>query len=126
VSSLQKFLEVAPRCQGYFLDRLSLERIDDIDALELGLRWGPERPDMTLAFRDVYFCSVERPPGPGDAPLDKVTAALVEPSDSPWPEGLSLELIRSASLPTLIWFRADGPVQISVLAAIASASLEIV
>ncbi|WP_369244476.1 hypothetical protein [Streptomyces sp. R41] len=125
MSSLQTFLGVAPDCQGYFLDRLSLERIDDVDALEIGLRWGPEKPDMTLAFRDVYFCSIERPPGPGDAPLDQVTATLLEPSDSPWPEGLALELIRSSSLPALIWFRAEGPVQVSVLAAIASVSLEI-
>jgi len=125
VSSLQKFLEVAQDCQGYFLDRLSLERIDDIDALEMGLRWGPEKPDMTLAFRDVYFCSIERPPGSGDAPLDQVAATLLEPSDSPWPEGLTLELIRSSSLPALIWFRAEGPVQVSVLAAIASVSLEV-
>jgi len=126
LSSLQKFLEVAPGCQGYFLDRLSLERIDAVDALEVGLRWGPEKPDMTLSFRDVYFCSVERPPGPGDAPLDQVTATLLEPRDSPWPEGLPLELIRSASLPAMVWFRAEGPVQVSVLAAIASVSLEIV
>lgn len=125
MNSFQKFLEVVPRCQGYFLDRFSLERIDDIDALEMGLHWGPEKPDMTLAFRGVYFCSVERPPGPGDAPLDQVTAVLLEPSDSPWPEGLSLELIRSSLLPTLIWFQAKGPVQVSVLAAIASVSLEI-
>ncbi|MGW0210392.1 hypothetical protein ACWDZ8_32955 [Streptomyces sp. NPDC003233] len=125
MTSFQKFLEAGPRCQGYFLDRLSLERIDDVDALEMGLRWGPEKPDMTLSFRDVYFCSVERPPGPGAAPLDRVTAELVEPSDSPWPEGLPLELTRSSSLPALIWFRAEGPVQVSVLAAIASASLEV-
>jgi hypothetical protein len=125
VSSLQKFREVARGCQGYFLDRLSLERIDDVDALEVGLRWGPDKPDMTLAFRDVYFCSVERPPGPGDAPLDRVTAMLLEPSESPWPDGLDLELTRSSSLPPLIWFRAEGPVQISVLAAIASVSLEV-
>jgi len=125
VSSLQKFLKVAPGCQGYFLDRLSLQRIDDVDALEIGLRWGPEKPDMTLAFRDVYFCSIERSPGPGDAPLDQVTATLLEPSNSSWPDGLALELVRSSSLPTLIWFRAEGPVQVSVLAAIASVSLEV-
>lgn len=125
MSSLQKFLEVTQGCQGYFLDRFSLERIDDIDALEMGLRWGPEKPDITLAFRGVYFCSIARPPGPGDAPLDQVAATLLEPSDSPWPEGLTLELIRSSLLPTLIWFRAEGPVQVSVLAAIASVSLEV-
>ncbi|WP_432073818.1 hypothetical protein [Streptomyces wuyuanensis] len=126
MSSLRKFVEVAPRCEGYFVDRLSLERIDDIDALEIGLRWGPEKPDVTLAFRDVYFCSVERPVGPGDAPLDRVAATLLEPSDSLWPEGLSLELIRSSSLPALIWFRTEGPVRLSILAAIASVSLEVV
>ncbi|MFF8290025.1 hypothetical protein ACF068_12450 [Streptomyces sp. NPDC016309] len=126
MSSLRKFLEVAPRCQGYFLDRLSLERIDGSDALELGLHWGPEKPDITLAFRDVYFCAIERPADPGDAPLDQVAATLLEPSDSPWPEELSLELIRSSSLPTLIWFRTEGPVQVSVLAAIASVSLEVI
>lgn len=125
MSSLQSFLEIADRCQGYFLDRFSLQRIDDVDALEVGLRWGPEKPDLTLAFREVYFCSVERPPGPGAAPLDQVTAILVEPSDSPWPEGLSLEMVRVSSLPTLVWFRAVGPVQISVLAAVVSASNEI-
>ncbi len=126
MSTLQKFLSIAPSCEGYFLDRFSLERIDDVDALDMGLRWGPEKPDMTFAFRDVYFCSVERPPGPGSAPLDQVTATILEPSDAPWPEGLDLELIRSSSLPTLIWFRAEGPVHVSVLAAIASVSLEVI
>ncbi|RLU99298.1 hypothetical protein CTZ27_15250 [Streptomyces griseocarneus] len=125
MTSLQRFLEVAPHCQGYSLDRLPLERIDDVDAMEIGLHWGPDKPDMMLAFRDIYFCSIERPPGPGAAPLDQVTAALIEPSDSPWPDGLPLELIRSSSLPTLVWFLAEGPVRISVLAAIASASLEV-
>ncbi|WP_190232918.1 hypothetical protein [Streptomyces avicenniae] len=125
MSSLQSFIEAAPGCQGYFLDRFSLDRIDEIDALEVGLRWGPEKPDMALAFRDVYFCSIERPPGSGDAPLDQVTAQILEPSDLLWPEGLPLEMIRSSSLPALVWFRVEGPVQISVLAAIASVSLEI-
>lgn len=125
MSSLQTFLKLAPDCRGYFLDRLSFQRIDDADALDIGLRWGVDKPDMTLAFRSVYFCSIERPPGPGEAPLDQVSVMLLEPSDSPWPEGLSLELVRSSSLPTLIWFCAEGPVQISVLAAIGSISLEV-
>ncbi|GAA0949514.1 hypothetical protein [Nonomuraea longicatena] len=125
VGSFQKFLAVVSGCRGYFLDRLSLERIDNVDALEIGLRWGPEKPDMTLAFRDVYFSVIEWTPGPGTAPLDQVAATLLEPSDSPWPEGLAPQLVRSSSLPMLVWFRTEGPVHISVLAAIASVSLEV-
>ncbi|WP_031002067.1 hypothetical protein [Streptomyces sp. NRRL F-5727] len=65
MSSFQTFLDVAPRCQGYFLDRFSLERIDDVAALEMGLRWGLGKPDMTFAFRDVYFCAIEVHSGAG-------------------------------------------------------------
>jgi hypothetical protein len=31
----------APLCTGYLVDRLALSRIDETDALDIGLRWGP-------------------------------------------------------------------------------------
>ncbi|MEU7749688.1 hypothetical protein ACIBO2_08760 [Nonomuraea sp. NPDC050022] len=125
MSAFDQFLKVAPRCEGYVVDRLSLAQVDDVDALEIGLRWGPEKPDIMLAFRDLYFFSIGRTPGPGAGPLDQVMATVLGPENAPWPDGISLDLVRSTSLPPLLWLRVEGPVQFDVIAAIATVSLEV-
>ncbi|TMR88033.1 hypothetical protein [Nonomuraea basaltis] len=125
MSTFDKFLKVVPSCHGYVIDRLSLAQVDDADALEIGLRWGPEKPDITLAFRDVYFFSIVKLPGPGAEPLDQVVATALEPRNESWPDGVWLDLVRSTSLPPLIWLGAEGPVQLNVIAAIATVSVEV-
>lgn len=125
MSVFNQFLRVVSTCEGYVVDRLSLALVDEADALEVGLRWGPEKPDVTIAFRDIYHFSIGRLPGPGAEPVDQVKATVLEPMNGPWPEGVPLDLVRSTALPQLIWLRTEGPVQLSVLAAIATVSLEV-
>ncbi|WP_322749068.1 MULTISPECIES: hypothetical protein [unclassified Frankia] len=125
MTGFSQLLEIAPRCTGYVIDRLSFSRVDDLEALDIGLRWGPQKPDIIIAFRDVYYFSIGRLPGPGAEPLDQVIATVLEPKDGPWPDGVSFDLVRSVSFPSLVWLRAEGPVQLSVIAAIATVHLEI-
>ncbi|WP_040793485.1 hypothetical protein [Nocardia paucivorans] len=115
----------APLCVGYMVDRLTLSQIDETDALDIGLRWGPAKPDIILSFQDVYYFEIGRLPGPGAEPLDDVTATVLPPADEPWPAQLHIDTIRSAALPPLLWFRAEGPVQLNVVAAIANAFVEL-
>lgn len=121
----ESFRTVAPKCEGYMINRLTLAQIDDVDALEIGLRWGPDKPDIDLSFRNVLYFLLGRATDPSKAPLSEVSATVLEPENSDWPEGVFLDLVRSTALPTLLWFRAEGPVQLSVIAAIATASLEV-
>lgn len=57
--------------------------------------------------------------------MSRLISCSLEPGNFDWPEGVFLDLVRSTALPTLLWFRAEGPVQLSVIAAIATASLEV-
>ncbi|MFF7474454.1 hypothetical protein [Streptomyces sp. NPDC008092] len=124
MNEFARLCEKVPDFAGYVIDRLSMSRIEEADALDIGLRWGPGKPDVTLSFRDVFYFTIGRIPGPGAEPLDRLAAQVLQPQDQPWPDGLSMDLVRSASLPTLIWVRAEGPVQLSVVAAIATIFME--
>lgn len=125
MTEFDRIRSAAPRCTGYLIDRMTFSRVDENDALDIGLRWGPTEPDIVLSFQNVYYLEIGRLPGPGAEPLDNVTAAVLPPSDEPWPAQLSIDTIRSASLPPLLWLRAEGPVQLNVVAAIATAFVEL-
>jgi hypothetical protein len=124
MTTFEAFCNVATSCEGYLIERLFLSRVEDTDALDIALRWGPEKPDITLSFQNIYYLETGRLPEAAAGPLDQVTTTLLEPRDEPWPEGLEPDLVRSAELPALIWFRASGPVQLSVVSAIATAYVE--
>lgn len=124
MTDFKEFLELVPKCEGYMIDRLSFSQIEDLDSLELGLRWGPRKPDITLAFRHVLYFLVGRASEPSSAPLNEVAATVLPPEDASWPDGVFFDTIRTASLPSLVWFRAEGPVQLSIIASIATASIE--
>lgn len=125
MTEFESFRKVAKSCEGYFIERLSLSRVDESDSLDIGLRWGPDKPDVTLSFVSVYYFVMGHQPGSGAEPLSEVKVTVLEPSDEPWPEGLAFEDMRSAALPPLIWLSAAGPVQLDVLAAIATAYVEV-
>ena len=124
MTEFKRFQEVAESCEGYLIERLSFSRVDESDSLDIGLRWGPNKPDVTLSFLNVYYFVMGHQPGAGAEPLSEVKTTVLGPSDEPWPEGLAFEDMRSAALPPLIWLSASGPVQLDVLAAIATAYVE--
>ncbi|MEU6748496.1 hypothetical protein ABZ914_19960 [Spirillospora sp. NPDC046719] len=119
------FTKVALACEGYSIERLSTSLAEGGDSVDLQLRWGPGRPDVVLSFANVYYLEVGRPPGPGAAPLSELAVTVLEPSGEPWPVGLSIDLVRSPTLPALVWLRAAGPVQLNIVAAIATAYQEV-
>ncbi|GAA4640775.1 hypothetical protein GCM10023196_107560 [Actinoallomurus vinaceus] len=119
------FIDAISLCEGYLVERLIMSRIGDSDVVDISLRWGPDKPDVMLSFEDVYYFEVGGGPGRGTEPLYELTATVLEPSSEPWPDGINLDIVRSASLPALLWFRAGGPAQLTVLAAIATAYREV-
>ncbi|MWA02746.1 hypothetical protein F8568_020680 [Actinomadura sp. LD22] len=119
------FRKVALACEGYGIERLSVSQTEESCTVDLLLRWGPGKPDVVLSFTDVYYLEVGRPPGSGAIPLMELAATVLEPGDDPWPAGLSIDLVRSSSLPPLLWFRAGGIIQMNIVSAIATAYQEI-
>jgi hypothetical protein len=121
----ESFQNVAASCEGYSIHRVSMSRMEDAAAVDITLRWGPDAPDVVLSFDDVYYFEVGGALERGDDPVLELKSTVLEPSDDPWPDGLGIDLVRSAELPTLIWFRSGGPAQLSVLAPIATAYREV-
>lgn len=124
MSTFDAFSSVAVACEGYSIYRLGMSRIADTTAVDITLRWGPDAPDVVLSFDDVYYFEVGGMLGRGVDLLFELEATVLEPSNDPWPDGLGFDLVRSDSLPTLMWFRSGGPAQLSVLAPIATAYRE--
>ncbi|WP_216905937.1 hypothetical protein [Nocardia noduli] len=120
MTNIENVCAAAPHFGGYFIDRLALVRGAEGDTLDVGLHWGPQKPDYYLSFERLYYFSISRFPGPDAEPLDKVEATILEPGDEPWPVGLSVNARRSLSLPRLLWFRTEGPVRLVVVAAVAT------
>ncbi|MFE4457197.1 hypothetical protein ACFROC_07555 [Nocardia tengchongensis] len=125
MNAFERIRIAAPLCDGYLIDRLAMSRVEETDALDIGLRWGPAKPDIVLSFQDAYYVEIGRLPGPGGEPLDNVTATVLAPSDEPWPAPLRIDTVRSAGMPPLLWFHAEGPVQLNIVSAIATAFIEV-
>jgi hypothetical protein len=123
-SPFEKFHKVAAACEGYEIERLAVVHQNQSSALDLQLRWGPDRPDIMLSFQDVVYHQVGRFPELEGDPLDKIETVVLESSDQPWPAGLDIDMPRTSALPALLWFRAGGPVQLSIVAAIVTAYVE--
>jgi hypothetical protein len=111
------------RCAGYTINLVSLSVIEERDSLEIGLRWGPGKPDITLSMQSIYYFALERSPGADLLYVDKVRATPL-PADEPWPEDFPLDLARTPDLPTLLWIRAE-PVQLDVVAAVVTVLQEV-
>lgn len=123
-SGFDSFRQTAAACESYLIERLLFSRIADSDTLDIGLRWGPEKPDITLSFQNVHHFSASGLPDVSAGPLDQITTTVLEPGDEPWPDGLEPGFHRSAELPPLLWFHVSGPVRISVLSSTAAAYIE--
>jgi hypothetical protein len=110
-------------CQGYGLESLSLSIIGAADALEIGLRWGPAKPDVTLSIRNIYYLAMHRLPG-GDIPFFDLEATTLAP-DEPWPEDLPNPIVTADALPPLLWIRGQGPANFAVVAAVVTVLSEV-
>ncbi|WP_460353807.1 hypothetical protein [Actinoallomurus acanthiterrae] len=101
-----------------------MARIEGTTAVDVTLRWGPDAPDVVLSFDDVLYFEAGTL-GDGSDLVFELEATVLEPSNDPWPDGLGCDLVRSDSLPNLMWFRNGGPERLSVLAPIATAYREV-
>ena len=105
------------RLQGYTIQFLGFSLLEEAEAIHISLRWGPDKPDIVLVFGSLYYFSISKFAASGALLLDRVDAQVLLSSDEDWPTGLGAHIRRSRKLPPLLWFTADGPVQIHVVAA---------
>ncbi|TQE33746.1 hypothetical protein [Streptomyces ipomoeae] len=119
MNELEKVCRVIESCEGYSIGALSMAVVDDGDMLDISLRWGPEKPDMTISLREVTYFEMGRDAGVPAGPLCELQASVLLPTGAAWPEGLHFDRVRKWIDRPLIWIRAAGPVQLSVLASTA-------
>jgi len=111
------------RCDGYTVNRLAMSVVEETDSLEVGFRWGPGKPDVTVSMQGVYYFAFGRSPGGDLLYIDKLTATPL-PVDEPWPKDVPTGLTRTSDLPALLWLRAE-PLQLEVVAAIVTVLEEV-
>jgi hypothetical protein len=85
------------RCDGYTINFVSMSVIEEADALEIGFRWGPGKPDITLSMQSVYYFALGRSPGADLLYVDKMLATPL-PAGEPWPEEFTVDLPRTPDL----------------------------
>lgn len=124
MTNFEEVRRIIESCQGYTIDLVSLAVLEQASALEIGLRWGPSKPDVFLSCRDILHLTIGRFPDSDFGPMDSLSAVHLPPSDEPWPEPLRYDLKRTSSLPSLLWIHAEGPVQLDVIAATVTALSE--
>lgn len=111
------------RCDGYTINFVSMSVIEEADALEIGFRWGPGKPDITLSMQSVYYFALGRSPGADLRYVDKMLATPL-PAGEPWPEEFTVDLPRAPDLPALLWIRAE-PASLEMLAAVVTVLEEV-
>jgi hypothetical protein len=106
--------------QGYTIQHLGLSIIEERDALDIHLAWGPPKPDITLSVQDIYHLGIGRTPRESVPFLDTIEVVELMPSDDPWPAELlpAMNIVRTSNVPPLLWVRTDGPVRLSIVAAV--------
>lgn len=114
--------ELITSYQGYGLESLSLSVVGVTDCLEIRLRWGPEKPDITLSIRSIYYFAIHRVPG-DDIPFFDIQATPLAPNQ-PWPQDLPNTIATTEPPPPLLWIRGDGPASFDVVAAIVTVMRE--
>lgn len=77
-SGFDSFRQTAAACEGYLIERLLFSRIADSGTLDIGLRWGPEKPDITLSFQNVHHFSASGLPDVSAGPLDQITTTVLD------------------------------------------------
>lgn len=116
MNDLEKACRVIESCEGYSINSLTMAVVEDGDVLDMSLRWGPERPDVAISLQGVTYFEMGRDVGVPAGPLCELQASVLLPVDAAWPEGIHFDRVRKWIDRPLIWIRAVGPVQLSVLA----------
>jgi hypothetical protein len=111
------------KCEGYTVNRILMSVIEASDSLEIGFRWGPGRPDVTLSLQGIYYFALGRSAGADLLYVDKITATPL-PAGGPWPGDVPFRDARTPDLPAVLWIRAE-PLQLEVVAAIVSVFEEV-
>lgn len=104
-------------CEGYFIHRMSFDVVNGFDALEIMLRKGPERPDITISLESLHHLSISKPPESSGCFVDEISVLHLPASPHPWPDGLTV-VRRHPGLPELALLRLVGPMEIEVIASI--------
>jgi len=125
MNAFVRAMQVMRATRAYVVNRISLAVVEGADALEIGLRWGPGKPDVVLSFQNIFHLAISRTPGEDAALADVITPTLIPPADEPWPPGLPLlALTRDHTLPDLLWVHIEGLITIDVVASIATVLTE--
>ncbi|MEU4538987.1 hypothetical protein AB0G15_29460 [Streptosporangium sp. NPDC023825] len=103
-------------CEGYFVHRMSFDIVNGCDALEIGLRRGPEWPDVTISLESLYHLSISKPPESSSCFVDEISVLYLPKPPRPWPDGVVVR--RHRGLPELAVLRLVGPMEIKVVASI--------
>ncbi|MFB6783455.1 hypothetical protein ACFCX0_40590 [Streptomyces sp. NPDC056352] len=115
MSRLEQICQAIEDCEGYSIDALSMAVLNEEDALEISLRWGPEKRDVSISLRGVVYFEIGRDAYASAGPLCELRASVIGPGGDSWPEGVNFDRVRQWD-DRLIWLRASGPVQLNVLA----------
>lgn len=104
-------------CEGYLIHRMSFDVINGRDALEIGLRQGPEWPDITISLESLYHLSISKPPESSGCFVDEISVLHLPKPPRPWPDGITI-VRRHRGLPELALLKLVGPMEIKVVASI--------
>lgn len=116
VGTLQRVRDAILACQGCGLADLSFAIIGTADAVNINLRFGPPRPDVTISAQAVHHLSIHRLPHDDISFLDLEAVILVP--DQPWPDRLPRAIAATPAFPPLLWIHADGSVTLDLVAEI--------
>ncbi|MFE7527654.1 hypothetical protein ACFU7Y_18335 [Kitasatospora sp. NPDC057542] len=115
MSRLEQICQAIEDCEGYSIDALSMAVLNEEDALEISLRRGPEKRDLSISLKGVVYFEIGRDSHASAGPLCELRASVIGPGGDSWPEGINFDRVRQWDA-RLIWLRASGPVQLNVLA----------
>ncbi len=105
-------------CVGYFISRISFDAFAEEDSLEITLREGPGKPDVVIAFSNLYYLSVGKPPQIGGSFIDEISLTHLPKLPHSWPTDAAGRVGRFDGLCELAWLRIVGPAEVDAVASI--------
>ncbi|HEX6521996.1 MAG TPA: hypothetical protein VF070_18620 [Streptosporangiaceae bacterium] len=103
------------KCEGSFIDQISLNVEYEHDRLYIVLRQVPELGEVSISLARVRNFELEKGPELGGSFVDSVEAIYLPPLDQPWPLDAEKRVRRFSGLPSLIWLKIVGPTPIDVI-----------
>ena len=115
--SAEILLEVAPRLQGSFIDRLSYAAGGTRDCLDIWLTQTQGLGEVVLSLEQVRYFTMEKPAELEQSFVDDFQIFLL-PQSGDWPDGAEQRVQRFPGLPELVWIRMIGPAEVDVISSI--------